>query len=601
MSEADVFGKLSRIFETHNFDNDDSGFDEILDDFDPDSSLQLCTATTGKSTKRKIGLSDTERPSPYEVWKKKNEKNYSPTKGSKTLNSQQWDRLVEKMHKSNRSKQSTLVQEQNQGLAQELGGYQFKPYMNQHSLDLSATMKSIHLRLPEMISERKALLERKQRDKLAQEVADCSFVPQQHAAKTSNLYLKRMGRVKPVQPEDLYQYDREKQRRKEVRKQIVREAEEREMTFHPHIGEKSLKIRERLKDQGLLNIDPTTRTTNATVLNHPTASVSADKLKATLSSTSLRASVGDAQHTADSFTTEQLQGLRLEEGPVLVIDSQHPYPHNTLELIPVAIPGAVRYTVRFHEDTRTEAIHDFVRFYADETRTNFYGCNKYSGGALNSPRNWPGTGGRPALVIPAAHFLLCFQTNGSVNDWGFRLLIQPTILVTADEYGAPTPVDPKQLLSLHHSVNSVPKITDAGKNYRSPVGKGKNVHERLHETGLNRQKQLHNQQIDLMQTKLNLNLKPWENVRNPETKEQAHPLIRQHSGTHLPKATMDESVASLMLSPVARDSSPRFAPSYTPSLNYATTGQQQRQAEEAVVVMEFDESLSGLWRDLHGM
>ena len=35
MGDADVFGKLSRIFETHGFSNDDAALSEMLEDFDP--------------------------------------------------------------------------------------------------------------------------------------------------------------------------------------------------------------------------------------------------------------------------------------------------------------------------------------------------------------------------------------------------------------------------------------------------------------------------------------------------------------------------------------------------------------------------------------
>ena len=35
MGDAEVFGKLSRIFETHGFSADDAALDDILEDFDP--------------------------------------------------------------------------------------------------------------------------------------------------------------------------------------------------------------------------------------------------------------------------------------------------------------------------------------------------------------------------------------------------------------------------------------------------------------------------------------------------------------------------------------------------------------------------------------
>jgi hypothetical protein len=57
-----------------------------------------------------------------------------------------------------------MIKEQNQGLAAELGGFMFKPRLNKTSLDLSATMKSLELRMPEMLAERKKFLESKRKE-----------------------------------------------------------------------------------------------------------------------------------------------------------------------------------------------------------------------------------------------------------------------------------------------------------------------------------------------------------------------------------------------------------------------------------------------------
>jgi hypothetical protein len=65
---------------------------------------------------------------------------------------------------------------------------------------------------------------------------------------------------------------------------------------------------------------------------------------------------------------------RFEDGPMLVIESEHPYRNNTNEYTTVHVQGAVSYTVSFHENTKTEAIHDFVKFFDDETHTYFFGA-----------------------------------------------------------------------------------------------------------------------------------------------------------------------------------------------------------------------------------
>lgn len=63
-----------------------------------------------------------------------------------------------------------MIKDQNESLALELGGYEFKPRLNKTSLELSSTMKSLHLRMPEMLAERERLLESKRRESEDQEV-----------------------------------------------------------------------------------------------------------------------------------------------------------------------------------------------------------------------------------------------------------------------------------------------------------------------------------------------------------------------------------------------------------------------------------------------
>jgi len=259
MTDAEIFGKLSRIFETHAFSRDNNDDDEdlegLLEDFDQAPSFsylssmggeKAITASPSKSLRGGTGseiFSPNERPKPYEVWQKKHSRKLENQEAKPTpkLTGEQWDRLVDKMHQSNRTKQSAMIKEQNQGLALELGGYLFKPRLNKTSLDLSATMKSLHLRMPEMIAERKKELEAKQKEAAALEVVECTFSPHRGSKKTSDKYLKQMGRKK-LTPDDLLKFEEEKKKRVELRKQIIEEVESKELTFKPQLSEKSIRL-----------------------------------------------------------------------------------------------------------------------------------------------------------------------------------------------------------------------------------------------------------------------------------------------------------------------------------------------------------------------
>lgn len=153
------------------------------------------------------------------------------------------------------------------------------------------------------------------------------------------------------------------------------------------------------------------------------------------------------------------------------------------------------------------------------TLSCFLGAGKYSGGTAGSSYNWPGVGNRPPLIIPAPKFIIQFKTNGSINDWGFRMHIIPKLLVNTGAH---------QNLSLENvSINSpaIPNISDAAKHLK-PAEK---VHDRLYKHGVQKHSDTHNKmvgavielffavscliQVDLMQSKLNINLKPWETPR----------------------------------------------------------------------------------------
>ena len=135
-----------------------------------------------------------------------------------------------------------MVKDQNTSLALELGGFEFKPHINEHSKKLSVSMKKLCTRIDEIQSERERFLLQKKKESDEAEVAGCTFEPTRYSEKTSDLYLRRMGREEKVKPEDLFKYQQDKMRRNELRRQILREIEEKELTFKPALNEKTIKI-----------------------------------------------------------------------------------------------------------------------------------------------------------------------------------------------------------------------------------------------------------------------------------------------------------------------------------------------------------------------
>lgn len=112
----------------------------------------------------------------------------------------------------------------------------------------------------------------------------------------------------------------------------------------------------------------------------------------------------------------------------IIMESSHPYEDSLDTVLPVIIPGARRCTIVFDPETRTELNCDHLSFFLDEGRsTRVPDSEQYTGGKDGSNSNWPGFGGRAPLVIESDTFFIYFHSDGSVNDWGWRMFITADI------------------------------------------------------------------------------------------------------------------------------------------------------------------------------
>jgi len=358
-------------------------------------------------------------------------------------------------------------------------------------------MKSIQDRLPEMIAEKKKLLEKKRKEKEDEELQQCTFTPTRLGASVSDKYLKRMGRDKST-PDDFINYREEQLRRNIQRKNIIDDIEGRELTFKPQISEKSKIISEKLKANNSLVIDPTT------------------KVGTRLGSGKKNKNINSDEETC--------------LGPPLILESEHPYKNNTCEFTTVNIPGAHSYSITFDEQTETENVYDYIKFFHDDTHSDFYGFNKYCGGLTDSTTgnrsssNWPGVNGRPPLLIPASKFVFHFKSNASVNGWGFKMIIVPTVSVSSmddssisQRYGRPSLI---------------------ARNKLTP--KKEVVHERLYKNGL--EKFINDQSIrkETLQATLNVKLRISEKTFGPGEAKLTKPISKVLAGPALTDLLVDD-------------------------------------------------------------
>lgn len=111
-------------------------------------------------------------------------------------------------------------------------------------------------------------------------------------------------------------------------------------------------------------------------------------------------------------STEMSKGSEMQ-----VLESLHPYLNDTEQVFNIAIPNAVKYTITFQPGTVTEAGYDFIRFYKDESRSSYWGEDKYSGS------QWAGLNGSSPLEIPAPSFLIYWKTDSSGTEHGWTMHI----------------------------------------------------------------------------------------------------------------------------------------------------------------------------------
>jgi hypothetical protein len=458
--------------------------------------------------------------------------------------------MINKMHATNRLKHDETVRVQNEGLKQELEGFEFKPHINQQSRELASTMKPIAERMPEMVAERERMLTRKREDRIKEELASCAFEPVRIGAKTSDKYLRKMGRTGKARPEDFFTYQQEKMKRNEQRREIINSIESRELIFTPQLPESSRKLHETMMTNPANKTlyDPVSRTT--TVIRSPKKVMrrnEAGELVGEVTGSGLSGhSYG--QSSADEDDT-------LVEGPPLLLESDHPYKHNLNEYTSVAVPGAVSYTITFDEQTATEQVADYVRFLKYDDQKIVLGASKYTGGMLDpkGPRsnathaartssNWPGVAHREPLVIHASKFVVHFHTNGTLNDWGFRMHIVPTISSQA------AALEPR-----YRDETFRPKISSKGHSHGGVAGSaatgGKNqpIHERLYDHACKKMHIDHNKFVQtLSDTVQNVEFKPWEEER-VKSSDKSQPAWVANNRTHVGKNLLGPALNDLLI------------------------------------------------------
>ncbi|KAF1320211.1 Hect e3 ubiquitin ligase, partial [Globisporangium splendens] len=108
------------------------------------------------------------------------------------------------------------------------------------------------------------------------------------------------------------------------------------------------------------------------------------------------------------------------------MESAHEYANNLDELTELHIAGATRMIITFDSRSRTEYNYDYVTFFKDKSKREYFGEKHYSG--RDAEYNWPGVGSNPPLVIESDRCFVAFHSDRSNTDWGFKFTAKGQIL-----------------------------------------------------------------------------------------------------------------------------------------------------------------------------
>uniref|UniRef100_K3X8T3 MIB/HERC2 domain-containing protein n=1 Tax=Globisporangium ultimum (strain ATCC 200006 / CBS 805.95 / DAOM BR144) TaxID=431595 RepID=K3X8T3_GLOUD len=108
------------------------------------------------------------------------------------------------------------------------------------------------------------------------------------------------------------------------------------------------------------------------------------------------------------------------------MESAHEYANNLDELTELHIAGATRMIITFDSRSRTEYNYDYVTFFKDKSKREYFGEQHYSG--RDTEFNWPGVGSNPPLMIESDRCFVAFHSDRSNTDWGFKFTAKGEIL-----------------------------------------------------------------------------------------------------------------------------------------------------------------------------
>jgi len=169
--------------------------------------------------------------------------------------------LIDKLTSSAIEKNKIAQQKQHRDLANELRHLSFRPNLNRKSLELAANNKKLSERQDLLMKAKDEYLMRYREKQLQEEMIGCTFKPNLEGSLASVRALERGGKATNRSTNDMYIFHRQKLIRLQQRQQLMQSLIARELTFQPHLNQKSSELVDKMKKEGRISVDDISKQT----------------------------------------------------------------------------------------------------------------------------------------------------------------------------------------------------------------------------------------------------------------------------------------------------------------------------------------------------
>ena len=200
------------------------------------------------------------RPTPYEVWVSKHHLTEEP-QPRKIMTKQGLEQLINKLTSSAIEKNRIAQQKQHRDLANELRHLSFQPHLNRKSLELARNNKKLSERQDLLMKAKDEYLMRYREKQLQEEMMDCTFKPNLEGSLASAKALEKGGKSATRSTNDMYIFHRQKLIRLQQRQQLMQSLLARDLTFQPHLNQRSSELVDKMKAEGRISVDHVSKQT----------------------------------------------------------------------------------------------------------------------------------------------------------------------------------------------------------------------------------------------------------------------------------------------------------------------------------------------------